>query len=73
MTDWLGRLYERLWRKVGGRPWTEIIRDDQKSSPLLFLLIFLALGVLAGRLAGKYLWQLLIAFVIGLLCGHFWW
>jgi len=26
-----------------------------------------------GRLAGKYWWQILIGFLLGILCGHFWW
>ena len=73
MTEWLGKLYEKLWRKIGGRPWTEIIRADQKQAPLLFLLVFLGLGVLAGKLAGKYWWQILVGFLLGVLCGHFWW
>ena len=42
MTQIIGKLYEKLWRKVGGKPWTEIVREDQKASPLLYLLIFLA-------------------------------
>lgn len=53
MIDFLGRLYESLWRRVGGRPWTEIIRDDQKKSPLVFMLIFLGLGLLLARVGGK--------------------
>ena len=73
MTAWLERLYEKLWRRIGGRPWTEIIRDDQKRSPLVFLFIFLGLGILTGRLAGKYWWQILLGFLLGILCGHFWW
>ena len=73
MTEWLGKLHEKIWRKVGGRQWTEIIRDDQKQASLLFLLIFLGLGILAGKLAGKYWWQILIGFFLGVLCGHFWW
>ena len=27
MVEVIGRLYEKLWRRVGGRPWTEIVRD----------------------------------------------
>ena len=73
MTEWIGKLYENLWRKIGGKPWTEIIRDDQKKSPLVFLLIFLGLGMLAGKLTGKYWWQILLGFLVGILCGHFWW
>ncbi len=69
----LGNLYEKLWRHAGGKPWTEIVREDQKAAPLLYLLIFLGLGILLGRLAGKYWWQILIGFLLGILCGHFWW
>lgn len=73
MTAWLERLYEKLWRRVGGRPWTEIIRDEQNKSPLVFLLIFLGMGLLTGKMVGKYWWQILIGFLLGMLCGHFWW
>jgi predicted MFS family arabinose efflux permease len=73
MIGLLERLYRELWSRVGGRPWTEIIREDQKRSPLVFLLIFIGLGILAGKLAGKYWWQILLGFLLGILCGHFWW
>ncbi len=73
MVEAIGKLYEKLWRRAGGRPWTEIVRDEQKQSPLLFMLIFLASGVLLARLTGKYWWQILVGFLIGVLCGHFWW
>jgi len=73
MSTWLERLYEKLWQKVGGRPWTKIIRDEQKRTPLVFLLIFLGLGISTGKLAGKYWWQILLGFLLGILSGHFWW
>jgi hypothetical protein len=73
MITLLEKLYESIWRRVGGRPWTEIIRDDQKQSPLIFLIIFLGLGILLARVAAKYWWQILIGFLLGILCGHFWW
>ncbi|MDP4280396.1 MAG: hypothetical protein QQM50_07640 [Dehalococcoides mccartyi] len=73
MTGIIGKLYEKLWRKVGGKPWTEIVRDDQKASPLVYLLIFLGLGILVARLASKNWWQILVGFLLGILCGHFWW
>jgi hypothetical protein len=66
MTQIIGKLYEKLWRKVGGKPWTE-------NSPLIYLLIFLGLGILVAKLAGKYWWQILVGFLLGILCGHFWW
>ena len=73
MTQLIGKLYESLWHKVGGKPWTEIVREDQRNSPLMYLLIFLALGILVAKLAGKNWWQMLVGFLLGVLCGHFWW
>jgi hypothetical protein len=73
MIPLIGKLYEKLWRKVGGKPWTEIVREDQRASPLIYLLIFLGLGILVARLAGKNWWQILVGFLLGVLCGHFWW
>jgi len=69
----LGKIYEKLWSHVGGRPWTEIIRDDQRRTPLLYMLVFLAFGILVGKLAARYWWQILLGFLVGVLCGHFWW
>jgi hypothetical protein len=73
MTGWLEKLYRKLWSRVGGRPWTEIVRNEQTHSPLVFMLIFLGLGIMTGKLAAKYWWQILIGFLLGILCGHFWW
>ena len=73
MGAWLEKLYEKLWSRVGGKPWTEIVREDQKRSPLLYLLIFLGVGILVARLAGKNWWLVLVGFLGGILCGHFWW
>ncbi|MFA5439740.1 hypothetical protein [Dehalococcoides sp.] len=73
MAQLIGKFYEKLWHKVGGKPWTEIVREDQKASPLMYLLIFLGLGILVARLVGKNWWQILVGFLLGILCGHFWW
>ena len=67
------KLYEKLWGKVGGKPWTEIVREDQNNSPLLYLLIFLAFCILLARLAVKNWWQILLGFLAGVVCWHFWW
>ena len=44
------KLYEWVYTRVGGRPWTYIIRDNQKRYPLFWLLGFGAVGVLLGHL-----------------------
>lgn len=73
MGSFFEKLYEKLWHQVGGKPWTEIVREDQKRSPLLYMLIFLGLGILVSKLASKYWWQILIGFILGIIIGHFWW
>ncbi len=73
MVQLLERLYEKLWRRVGGRQWTDIVREDQRQSPLIFMLIFLGFGILVGKLAARYWWQILVGFLFGVLSGHFWW
>ena len=42
--------YEVLWSRVGGRPWTHIIRDTQVKHPLAWLLGFLLGGCFLGHL-----------------------
>ncbi len=48
--DWLDRLYRAMWSRLGGRPWTYIMRDSQKRRPLLWLLLAGAAGMLLGHL-----------------------
>lgn len=73
MGSFFERLYEKLWHQVGGKPWTELVREDQRRTPLLYMLIFLGLGILVSKLAGKYWWQLLLGLLIGVLIGHLFW
>ena len=73
MNEMFRNLYEKLWRRVGGKPWTDIVREDQKAAPLVYLLIFLALGMLVVRLTGKHWWKILLGFLLGIFVGHFWW
>jgi hypothetical protein len=44
------KLYEWFWSRIGGRPWTYILRDSQKNHPLLWLLLFGALGIVLGHI-----------------------
>jgi hypothetical protein len=44
------KLYRWLWSHIGGRPWTYILRDSQKNHPLLWLLLFGALGIVLGHI-----------------------
>ncbi len=73
MSRLLEKLYIRLYSVVGGKPWTEIAREDQRRSPLLYMLIFLGLGILVSKLAGRYWCQILLGFLVGVIVGHFFW
>lgn len=48
--DLIQQLYRALWSRIGGRPWTHIIRDNQKRHPLPWLLIAGAAGITLGHL-----------------------
>ena len=66
------KLYEKLYKKVGGEPWTYKIRKEQQAEPLVFMLVFLAIGI-AIKYTGKNWWQLVIALLFGILIGHLFW
>jgi len=69
----LSKLYKKIWQATGDKPWTYRIRDDQKNNPLLYLLLFLAIGVFIGKFCKKYWWQVLIIIVAGVVIGHIFW
>lgn len=71
MGNLIGRLYKWLYTKVGGRTWTDIIQEDQRNAPLLYMVAFLMLGILVARFCKNY-WQPLVAFGLGILVGHLW-
>jgi len=43
------RVYRALWSRIGGQPWTHIIRDSQRKHPLLWLLIAQVIGIILGH------------------------
>jgi len=43
-------LYKALWSRIGGRPWTYIIRDSYHSKPLLWFALATAIGILLGHI-----------------------
>ncbi len=71
----LGGIYYWIWHDLCKRPepFTSTIRTEQKNAPLLFMLIFLGLGIYLALVARRYWWQILIGFLAGILVGHFWW
>ena len=69
----LGSLYRALWTRVGGRPWTYILRDAWHRLEGLWLLGLLALGAVLGRWLWEQFFWLLVAFALGYVAGHLFW
>lgn len=67
---WLGKIYRKIWSRVGGRPFTYVIRDFSYENPMMILLI----GAMAGILvAPVWNWWWLVLIIMGVIFGHLWW
>jgi len=67
-------LYKWLWTRLGGRPWTYIIRDTWHKYEGLWIIGLAALGAVAGSYLGLA-WVLygLGVFALGYIAGHLFW
>ena len=67
--DW----YRALWSRIGGRPWTYILRDFWYRVEGLCIIALVAMGALLGH----YIWgdvlKLITAFAAGYVGGHLLW
>ena len=66
-------LYKELWSRIGGRPWTYIIRDFWHKYEGLCIVALVAIGVFLGRWHSNELLMLLVAFAVGYIAGHLFW
>lgn len=67
-------LYKELWKRIGGRPWTYIIRDAWHEAEFLWIVAMVSLGIWLGDIAPVKL--ILIGWLIfatGYLAGHLFW
>jgi hypothetical protein len=62
------RWYVWLWKRIGGRPWTYIIRDFSHENPLLLILAGLTGVCFMLNIQHEIAWVLL-----GVLLGHLFW
>jgi hypothetical protein len=66
--------YKWLWTRVGGRPWTFIMRDCYHQAPIPTILFLLAVGATLGKYVGwKALLIYLVVLLLGNLVGHLFW
>lgn len=67
-------LYKALWTRIGGRPWTYIIRDTWHKFEGLWIIGLVALGALAATCLG--FGRVLVGlgvFALGYIAGHLFW
>ena len=66
-------LYKALWSRIGGRPWTYILRDIWHKLEGLCIIALVAVGAVLGH----YLWHevltYLLIFALGYTAGHLFW
>ena len=67
-------LYKWLWSRVGGRPWTYILRDAWDNAEFFWIVGLVSLGIWLGHI---YSWHtVLIGWLIfsaGYVFGHLFW
>jgi len=67
-------IYKWLWTRLGGRPWSDIIRDTWRQFEFFWIVGLVTLGVCLGHI---FDWQRILLiwliFSLGYLCGHLFW
>jgi len=56
LKDIIMYIYEVVWSRIGGRPWTYIIRDSYHKRPVLWIVGFLIGGTVVGTILGHIFW-----------------
>lgn len=66
--------YRFLWSKIGGRPWTYILRDAWDDYEFFWIVGMVSLGIWFGH---NYSWVAVLKgwsiFSVGYICGHLFW
>ncbi|KTB49176.1 hypothetical protein DEALK_00880 [Dehalogenimonas alkenigignens] len=66
-------LYRMLWSRLGGRPWTYILRDLWHRYEWLWIAGLMLGGYFIGKNGFDYLLGRLFSFTIGYVAGHLFW
>jgi len=69
----LGMLYQALWLRIGGRPWTYILRDAWHRLEGLWIISLVAIGALLGHWLWDLIFWFLLVFSLGYIAGHLFW
>ena len=66
-------IYKEMWSRIGGRPWTYILRDTWHRLEGLWIIGLVAIGALLGHHLWPLVFYLLLAFALGYIVGHLFW
>jgi len=66
-------IYKTLWSRIGGRPWTYILRDTWHKLEGLWILGLVAIGALLGHWLWNLILWFLLVFALGYIAGHLFW
>jgi len=70
----LEKIYRSLWSKLGGRPWTYIIRDAWNDWEFFWIVGLVSLGIWLGHV---FSWKSILigwlVFALGYIAGHLFW
>ena len=70
MGELLEKAYKWLYTKFSDKPFTELIRIDQKKAPLVYMLLFLLGGIIVTKYAKENWWKVVITLLVGIVIGH---
>jgi len=67
-------VYKALWSRIGGRPWTYILRDWWDDYEFFWIVGLVGLGIWLGH---SFTWQTVLKgwliFSVGYIAGHLFW
>ncbi|MDD4924157.1 MAG: hypothetical protein PHF74_04905 [Dehalococcoidales bacterium] len=66
-------IYKAVWKVIGGRPWTYILRDIWHKYEGLCIIALVAVGALLGHWFWPQLSCLFLTFTGGYIAGHLFW
>ncbi len=66
-------IYKALWSRIGGRPWTYILRDIWHKFEGLCIIALVATGALLGHYLWEFIFWFLLVFALGYIAGHLFW
>ncbi len=66
-------VYKALWSRIGGRPWTYILRDAWHKLEGLWIIGLVAVGAVMGHWLWESVFWLLVVFALGYVAGHLFW